>query len=52
MHKLEVLFYIKSSDLPKKPAPKTVMRFDDHRYQVHRCDEDGGVYKIILELNR
>lgn len=46
--KMEVLFYIKVSDLPGKPNTGSRMQFDNKSLKVIKCEESGFVFKIIL----
>lgn len=48
----QLLFYIQSKDLPKRPEPNTVMSFDGKPMVVFDCREEDGMYEIILSQNR
>lgn len=48
----EILFYINTTSLNKKPKIGSPMIFDDKLMYVFDCREDMGMYEIILQQNR
>lgn len=52
IYRVEVLFSIKKSDLPGKPAGGKSMTFDKKRYTILSCIEDEVTYNITLGANR
>ena len=48
----ELLYYVKVSDLIKKPIQDAPQLFDKKPYLIFNVREDNGVYEIILQQNR
>lgn len=48
----EILFHIKTSDLPEKPRIEQHMDFDNKGYTVIKVFENEGMYTITIGANR
>lgn len=48
----ELLYFVKVSDLSKKPVQDSIQVFDKKPYLIFNVREDNGIYEIILQQNR
>jgi len=52
IHRAEVLFSVKKSDLPGKPAVGKTMKYGKHTYKILDCIDEGLTWKVTLGANR
>ncbi len=52
IHKAEVLFSVKKSDLPGKPKVDRQMTFNTADYKIMSCSETSSTYEVLLGTNQ
>ncbi|MCL2495680.1 MAG: hypothetical protein FWE98_08550 [Oscillospiraceae bacterium] len=52
LHTGNLLYFARASDLPKRPEPGSIQKFDGRNMRVVTCNEDVGMLEVTLSQMR